>query len=171
MRGWWCRYMKRAHFPGWARPYEFNAQLYKRLGRNEEARDSARVALYTPWWTLRAGFQACANLAQFPGTSAEVRRIMDEVMKSSEGGPLPPGIAVATKTDNEVNISTCSPSQFYSCSYSCSYHYHDFCHYSHCFHHCRYSHQRLIVVHHVNYRFVYQQLQVLNWVLQSHSTS
>ena len=40
-----CRYMKREQFMGWARPYEFIAQLYKRLGRSEEARDSSRVAL------------------------------------------------------------------------------------------------------------------------------
>ena len=94
--------MKRAHFPGWARPYEFNAQLYQKLGREEEARDSARVALYTPWWTLRSGFKACAELARFPGSGAEVRQILSDVMKSSEGGALPPGISVATKTDAQV---------------------------------------------------------------------
>ena len=33
-------YMRPKHFPGWARPYEFSAGLYKQLGRQEESRDS-----------------------------------------------------------------------------------------------------------------------------------
>lgn len=33
-------YMRPKHFPGWARPYEFSAGLYKQLGRLEESRDS-----------------------------------------------------------------------------------------------------------------------------------
>lgn len=99
--------MKRAHFPGWARPYEFNAQLYGRVGRGEEARDSARVALYTPWWTLRHGFHATAHLARFPGTASAVKQILSEVMKNTEGGPLPPGIAIATKTDEQVSLHLC----------------------------------------------------------------
>lgn len=97
-----CRYMKRAHFPGWARPFEFNAQLYSKLGREEEARDSARVALYTPWWTLKNGFRASTELARFPATADAVKDILSEVMKNNEGGPLPPGIAIATKTDEQV---------------------------------------------------------------------
>ena len=32
-------YMRKNHFPGWARPFEFNAQLYDSIGRHEEARD------------------------------------------------------------------------------------------------------------------------------------
>ena len=33
-------YMRKKNFVGWGRPYEFNALLYQRLGRREEARDS-----------------------------------------------------------------------------------------------------------------------------------
>lgn len=37
--------MRNQHFPGWARPYEFAAELLTGLGkREEEARDMARCA-------------------------------------------------------------------------------------------------------------------------------
>ena len=97
-----CRYMKRALFPNWARPGEFHARLNQRLGRQEEARDSARVALYTPWWTLKHGFASMAEIAQFESNAAEVDRLLSEVPKSQQGGALPPGIAVAVKTDDQV---------------------------------------------------------------------
>ena len=41
-------YMRKNHFPGWARPFEFNAQLYDSIGRHEEARDGVRAAA-SPW--------------------------------------------------------------------------------------------------------------------------
>lgn len=99
------RYMKRAHFPSWARPGEFHARLNQRLGRREEARDSARVALYTPWWTLKYGFTSMAEIAQFPASADEVDRLLTEVTKSSQGGALPAGIAVAVKTDEQVILT------------------------------------------------------------------
>jgi hypothetical protein len=37
------RYMRASHFPGWARPHEFNARLLHGIGRREEARDSVRA--------------------------------------------------------------------------------------------------------------------------------
>ena len=37
-------YMRKNHFPGWARPFEFNALLYDSIGRHEEARDGVRSA-------------------------------------------------------------------------------------------------------------------------------
>ena len=94
--------MKRVHFPSWARPGEFHARLNQQLGRKEEARDSARVALYTPWWTLKHGFASMAELAQFPADAYEVDRLLSEVTKASQGGALPAGIAVAVKTDDQV---------------------------------------------------------------------
>ena len=33
-------YQRPTHFPGWGRPYEFNAGLLKQLDRLEEARDN-----------------------------------------------------------------------------------------------------------------------------------
>ena len=97
--------MKRAHFAGWARPYEFNAQLYSRLQRAEEARDSARVALHMPWWTLRAGFEAAARLAQLPADAAAVHRQLSEATKANKGGPLPAGIGVVSMTDEQVRVA------------------------------------------------------------------
>ncbi len=35
-------YMRNGYFPGWARPYEFAAELLTGMGRLEEARDMAR---------------------------------------------------------------------------------------------------------------------------------
>jgi hypothetical protein len=34
--------MRNNYFPGWARPYEFAAELFTQLKRQEEARDMAR---------------------------------------------------------------------------------------------------------------------------------
>ena len=101
--------MKRDHFQSWARPGEFHALLNKHLGRKEEARDSARVALYTPWWTLKSGFTSMAELAQFPPDAESVHRQLSEVAKASQGGALPPGIAVAVKTDEQVEKLRVSP--------------------------------------------------------------
>ena len=39
-------YMRNNHFPRWGRPFEFNAHLYKSIGRLEESRDS--VSLQNP---------------------------------------------------------------------------------------------------------------------------
>ncbi len=37
------RYMRNNHFPRFGRPYEFNAHLYKSVGRAEESRDSVSI--------------------------------------------------------------------------------------------------------------------------------
>ena len=103
--------MKRAHFAGWARPYEFNAQLYSRLQRTEEARDSARVALHMPWWTLRSGFEAAARLAQLPADAAAVHRQLSEATKANKGGPLPAGIGVVSMTDEQVRVPISNPAK------------------------------------------------------------
>lgn len=49
--------------PGFARPHAFRADLLAQLGREEEARDSARTALLEPVWTLGARFEPVAELA------------------------------------------------------------------------------------------------------------
>ncbi len=43
-----CRYTRKNHFPGWARPFEFNANLYSSIGRNEEARDGVNALFLIP---------------------------------------------------------------------------------------------------------------------------
>nr|GEZ58312.1 cyclin delta-3, putative [Tanacetum cinerariifolium] len=50
-------YTKKEHFPGFGRPFVFNAQVLLKVGRKPEAKDAARGALKSPWWTLEEGKQ------------------------------------------------------------------------------------------------------------------
>jgi len=72
-------YMRAGHFQGWARPYEFAASLYARLGdaRREEARDTARFALGEPWWTLRS-YEATRRRAGLPDDPRRVKWLLSE---------------------------------------------------------------------------------------------
>ena len=59
---------------------------------------------YTPWWTLKEGFREAAELAGMPADASSVHARLSEVAKASQtGGPLPAGIGVATKTDEQVD--------------------------------------------------------------------
>ncbi|KAH7519046.1 hypothetical protein JRO89_XSUnG0146600 [Xanthoceras sorbifolium] len=58
-------YTKKEHFPGFARPFVFNAELLLRVGRNLEAKDAARGALKLPWWTLGCRYQEVAQIAHW----------------------------------------------------------------------------------------------------------
>lgn len=78
-------YMRRNHFPGWARPYEHVSRVYSSLGRTEEARDFSRVALSLPWWTLGSGLEAAAKLAGLPRDGAGARQAAER-----GAGGLPP---------------------------------------------------------------------------------
>jgi len=71
-------YMRKL-FNGWARPFEFNAQHMLRCGHAEEARDTARMALRMPWWTLQQGYETTLQLAQIPGTPREVFRALNGI--------------------------------------------------------------------------------------------
>ncbi|XP_022846101.1 uncharacterized protein LOC111368855 isoform X1 [Olea europaea var. sylvestris] len=91
-------YTKKEHFPGFGRPFVFNAKVllkfvvltlvgigivlyhvhriinifvFCRVGRNTEAKDSARVALKSPWWTLGCEYQEAADLAQWEDEQIE----------------------------------------------------------------------------------------------------
>lgn len=72
-------YMRAGHFQGWARPYEFAATLYARMGdtRREEARDTARFALGEAWWTLR-DFEGCRQLSGLPEDPRRVKWLLSE---------------------------------------------------------------------------------------------
>ncbi|GAQ82211.1 hypothetical protein KFL_001040140 [Klebsormidium nitens] len=58
-----AEYYARKHFPGFGRAFVYNAILYKRLGRKQESRDAARIALKCPWWTLGASYAEVCELA------------------------------------------------------------------------------------------------------------
>ncbi|PIA46192.1 hypothetical protein AQUCO_01500008v1 [Aquilegia coerulea] len=50
-------YTKKDHFPGFGRPFVFNAEVLLKVGRELEAKDAARGALKSPWWTLGCTYQ------------------------------------------------------------------------------------------------------------------
>ncbi|KNA08321.1 hypothetical protein SOVF_163650, partial [Spinacia oleracea] len=64
-------YMKKDLFPGFARPYVFNAKILLKVGRVSEAKDAARVALKSPWWTLGCPYQEVADMAQWEDEQIE----------------------------------------------------------------------------------------------------
>ncbi|KDO59760.1 hypothetical protein CISIN_1g019515mg [Citrus sinensis] len=53
-------YAKKDLFPGFGRPFVFNAEIMLKVGRISEAKDSARVALKSPWWTLGCAYESPA---------------------------------------------------------------------------------------------------------------
>lgn len=64
-------YTKKDHFPGFGRPFVFNAEVMLKVGRNSEAKDAARVALKSPWWTLGCTYQEAASIAQWEDEQIE----------------------------------------------------------------------------------------------------
>ncbi|KAG6605211.1 Protein IN CHLOROPLAST ATPASE BIOGENESIS, chloroplastic, partial [Cucurbita argyrosperma subsp. sororia] len=64
-------YTKKEHFPGFARPYVFNAEVLLKVGRKTEAKDAARGALKSPWWTLGCKYEEVANIAQWEDEQIE----------------------------------------------------------------------------------------------------
>ncbi|XP_021840165.1 protein IN CHLOROPLAST ATPASE BIOGENESIS, chloroplastic-like isoform X2 [Spinacia oleracea] len=58
-------YAKKQHFPGFGRPVAFNAHILMRVGRDLEAKDAARGALKSPWWTLGYKYQEVAEIAKW----------------------------------------------------------------------------------------------------------
>lgn len=61
----------RNHFPGFARPFVFNAEVLLKVGRNIEAKDAARGALKSPWWTLGCRYHEVAEIAQWDDEQIE----------------------------------------------------------------------------------------------------
>ncbi|PSR87966.1 hypothetical protein CEY00_Acc30996 [Actinidia chinensis var. chinensis] len=64
-------YTKKEHFPGFGRPYVFNAEILLKVGRKPEAKDAARGALKSPWWTLGCKYQEVANIAEWDDEQIE----------------------------------------------------------------------------------------------------
>ncbi|KAL5219400.1 hypothetical protein ABZP36_020084 [Zizania latifolia] len=64
----------RDHFPGFGRPFMFNSEVLRRVGRTTEAKDSARVALKSPWWTLGCRYEEAAELAGWEDEQIEFIR-------------------------------------------------------------------------------------------------
>ncbi|PKI51627.1 hypothetical protein CRG98_027993 [Punica granatum] len=64
-------YTKKENFPGFARPFVFNAQILLKVGRSVEAKDAARGALKSPWWTLGCKYQDVADIAEWEDEQIE----------------------------------------------------------------------------------------------------
>ncbi|KAF8410092.1 hypothetical protein HHK36_002614 [Tetracentron sinense] len=64
-------YTKKEYFPGFGRPFVFNAEVLLKVGRNIEAKDAARVALKSPWWTLGCKYEEVAEIAQWEDEQIE----------------------------------------------------------------------------------------------------
>ncbi|KDP31966.1 hypothetical protein JCGZ_12427 [Jatropha curcas] len=64
-------YTKKEHFPGFARPFVFNAEILLKVGRKLEAKDAARGALKSPWWTLGCRYQEVAQIAEWEDEQIE----------------------------------------------------------------------------------------------------
>ncbi|KAJ1299169.1 hypothetical protein BS78_01G511400 [Paspalum vaginatum] len=83
-------FYSRDQFPGFGRPFVFNAEILKRVGRTSEAKDSARVALKSPWWTLGCSYEA-AVLAGWEDEQIEF--IRDKVTEEGKREDLKKGKA------------------------------------------------------------------------------
>jgi len=55
------------HMPDWGYAPAFHAGMLEVLGRGDEARDQARGALCSPWWTLGHAYEEVAARAGFAG--------------------------------------------------------------------------------------------------------
>lgn len=64
-------YTKKEHFPGFGRPYVFNSEVLLKVGRNVEAKDAARGALKSAWWTLGCEYKDVANIAEWEDEQIE----------------------------------------------------------------------------------------------------
>ncbi|XP_022740416.1 uncharacterized protein LOC111292352 [Durio zibethinus] len=64
-------YARKEHFPGFARPFVFNAEVLLKVGRNPEAKDAARGALKSPWWTLGCNYHEVACIAEWEDEQIE----------------------------------------------------------------------------------------------------
>ncbi|KAK1589564.1 hypothetical protein Q3G72_035315 [Acer saccharum] len=78
-------YTKKEHFPGFARPFVFNAELLLKVGRNLEAKDAARGALKLPWWTLGCSYREVAQIAQWENEPIDyIKQKMSEKGKQED---------------------------------------------------------------------------------------
>lgn len=100
-------YMRASHFPGWGRPFEYASQVMKGVGRDEEARDIARIALRMPWWTFLDGYQGVRDIAGLSGGVEEIRNVMIVQDEMSNGGNLP-GLRTNVKTKEEEALDDAS---------------------------------------------------------------
>lgn len=86
-------YIKKDLFPGFGRPFVFNAKVLQKVGRNSEAKDAARVALKSPWWTLGCAYEEAAGIAQW--SDEQIEYIREKVTEEGRQEDLKKGKAPA----------------------------------------------------------------------------
>ncbi|XP_020270712.1 uncharacterized protein LOC109845868 [Asparagus officinalis] len=87
----------RNHFPGFGRPFVFNAEVLLKVGRNLEAKDAARGALKSPWWTLGCRYHEVAEIAEWDDEQIEYikEKVSDEVkLEDLKKGKAPEQVAL-----------------------------------------------------------------------------
>ncbi|KAL3685414.1 hypothetical protein R1sor_003436 [Riccia sorocarpa] len=67
-------YTNKQHFPGFGRPFVFNAELLLKAGRKLESKDAAKIALKSPWWTLGTSYEKVAEMAGWGDEQVEFMR-------------------------------------------------------------------------------------------------
>ncbi|KAM7252120.1 hypothetical protein ACFE04_024003 [Oxalis oulophora] len=85
-------YTKKEHFPGFARPFVFNAEILRKVGRKPEAKDAARGALKSPWWTLGCKYEEVAEIAEWEDEQIEYmkERVTEEGRQEDLNKGKPP---------------------------------------------------------------------------------
>uniref|UniRef100_A0A1D1ZDN1 Putative beta-1,3-galactosyltransferase 14 n=1 Tax=Anthurium amnicola TaxID=1678845 RepID=A0A1D1ZDN1_9ARAE len=81
------------HFPGFGRPFAFNAEVLLKVGRNLEAKDAARGALKSPWWTLGYRYHMVTEIAQWE--DEQIEYIKEKVTEEGKTEDLKKGKAPA----------------------------------------------------------------------------
>ncbi|OAE24650.1 hypothetical protein AXG93_1964s1020 [Marchantia polymorpha subsp. ruderalis] len=90
-------YASRKHFPGFGRPFVFNAELLLKAGRKLESKDAAKIALKSPWWTLGSSYDKVAEMAGWGDEQVEFmrERVTEEGRKEDlNKGKIPAQIAL-----------------------------------------------------------------------------
>ncbi|RWR83010.1 hypothetical protein CKAN_01175000 [Cinnamomum micranthum f. kanehirae] len=85
------------HFPGFGRPFVCNAEVLFKVGRNLEAKDAARGALKSPWWTLGCRYHEVADIAEWEDEQIEyIKEKVSEEGKNEDlkKGKAPPQVAL-----------------------------------------------------------------------------
>lgn len=95
-------YMRNQHFPGWARPYEFASELFKKIGkREEEERDMARYAMRNPWWSL-SNFEATRAASALTGDAKQVHWQLSEAATAASTAQVTGFNYKEPKTEQEL---------------------------------------------------------------------
>ncbi|XP_057990151.1 protein IN CHLOROPLAST ATPASE BIOGENESIS, chloroplastic isoform X4 [Hevea brasiliensis] len=85
-------YTKKDLFPGFGRPFVFYAEILQKVRHTSEAKDAARVALKSPWWTLGCAYQV-ASIAQWE--DEQIEYIKEKVTEEGRQEDLKKGKAPA----------------------------------------------------------------------------